>query len=317
MTVPSATPTPTATATATATATLAATATAVPSHTPTSTHTPSPTAEPTLTPSSTPGPVPELTLHTIWPRWENVTEYSFYSPSRRRDIFFTIFTPPGYDESDQPYPVLYFLHGSQGNHFLFWYGISAELPADANDTGAWLAQLITSGQLPPFILVSPDDADGYWGNVNKTMVTEELIQVIDHNWRTIPEQNGRSLAGFSMGAGGAMAYPAQRPDLYCNTMIMAESGDDDALFKWSQNVPAVLYYQLEIAFAVGELDTRAVEATTHASETLTELGIPHTVEIVPSIPHDFGKLYSQINRQALQYHASCWSQIKQLEPPDW
>lgn len=308
---------PTATPTTTPTATATATATAVPSNTPTAAHTPTPTPEPMSTPTTTPPPVPELTLLTVWPRWENVTEYSFYSPSRRRDLLFTIFTPPGYEQSNQHYPVLYFLHGSQGNHFLFWYGISQELPEANNDTGVWLAELMQSGQLPPFILVSPDDADGYWGNANKVMVTEELIRVIDNNWRTIPERNGRSLTGFSMGAGGAMAYPAERPDLYCNTMIMAESGDHDALVKWSHDTPAVLYYDLEIAFAVGELDTVAMEETAHDSDYLTELNIPHTVQIVPDIPHNFGMLYSQIGLEALQYHANCWEQTSPLGSLEW
>ncbi|MCA9918954.1 MAG: hypothetical protein KC445_13425, partial [Anaerolineales bacterium] len=290
-TVAPATAAPTARPTETATA--IATATAVPTQTPlpTNTPTPEPTSPPTALPqlTNTPGPVPELTSHTVWPRWENVAEYSFYSPSRRKEVFFTIYTPPGYDESEEHYPVLYFLHGSQSSQILFWNAVSREVPAANDDAGVWLSDLINSGTMPPFILVAPDDADGYWGNINKVMVTEELIQVVDSNWRTIPEQNGRSLTGFSMGAGGAMAYPAERPDLYCNTMILAESGDYDALAKWSHNVPAVLYYDLEIAFAVGELDTRGVEETTYASETLTELGIPHTVEIVPDIPHDFGK----------------------------
>jgi enterochelin esterase-like enzyme len=251
--------------------------------------------------------VPPVTQQSTVERWQGVAEYSFFSQSRQRDIFFTIYTPPGYGQTDQRYPVLYFLHGRQGSHILFWNAISREVEAANGDAGAWLSQLINSGQLPPFIVVAPNDSDGGWGDRNAVMVTQELVQAIDGNWRTIVGQNGRSLAGFSMGAGGAMAYSAQYPNLYCNTMPLAESGDEAALAKWEPNRTAVLESGLEVALVVGELDTRAVNASTAVAETLTQLNIPHQLQIIPDVPHNFGQLYNQIGLQALQFHASCWS----------
>jgi enterochelin esterase-like enzyme len=254
-----------------------------------------------------PGEVPTITRQSTVERWQGVAEYSFFSQSRQREIFFTLYTPPGYEQSAQRYPVLYFLHGSQGSHILFWNAVSREVVAANEDAGAWISQLIESGQLPPFIIVAPKATDSGWDSENEVMVTQELIQAIDGNWRTIANRNGRSLAGFSLGAAGAMRYPAMHPDLYCNSMVLAESAVDEAATLWAENQTAVLANGLEVALVVGELDMRAVTATTAVDQILTELAIPHQLQIIPDVPHNFGQLYNVIGIWALQFHAACWN----------
>ncbi len=289
------------------------TATITPTATPSIT--PAPTDTPELTPTTLPAStieaqtaVPAVTRQSTVQRWQGVAEYSFFSQSRQQEILFTIYTPPGYDQTDQRYPVLYFLHGSQGSHILFWNAISREVAAANGDAGAWISQLIESGQLPPFIVVAPKRPDSAWNEANEVLVTQELIQAIDGNWRTIPNRNGRSLSGFSLGAAGAMRYAALHPDLYCNTMPLAEVGLDDAASLWEQNTTAVLESGLEVALVAGELDTRGVNASTAVDQLLTELGIPHQLQIIPDVPHNFGQLYNQIGLWALQFHASCWQE---------
>lgn len=297
-------------------ATLTPTATTTPTPLPTATHTatpvPSPTPVPTATPTPTPTPiegdtaVPNVTQQSTVQRWQGVAEYSFFSQSRQQEIFFTLYTPPGYDQSTERYPVLYFLHGSQGSHILFWNAISREVAAANGDAGAWLSQLISRGELPPFIVAAPRRPDEAWDDANAELVTQELIAAVDGHWRTIANRNGRSLAGFSLGAAGTLRYAAQRPDLYCNAMPLAESGVDDAATWFEQNGTAVLQSGLEVALVVGELDTRGVNASTAVADRLTQLGIPHQLQIIPDAPHNFGQLYNQIGLQALQFHASCW-----------
>ena len=306
--IPSQTPDPTATPTATATPlptnTLEPTATPLPTNHPSPTATPLPTSTVELATAVLP-----VTRQSTVERWQNVSEYSFFSPSREQEILFTIYTPPGYDQSDQRYPVLYFLHGSQGSHILFWNAVSREVAAANEDAGRWISQLIESGQLPPFIIVAPKATDSDWGSTNEMMVTQELIQAIDGNWRTIAAKNGRSLAGFSMGAAGAMRYPARHPELYCNTMLLAESGTHESPVVWEQNQEAIMASGLEIALVVGELDMRAMNATAAVQQSLTELNIPYELQIVPDVPHNFGQLYNEIGIWALQFHAACWEEI--------
>lgn len=202
--------------------------------------------------------------------------------------------------------MLYFLHGSQGSHILFWNAISREVTAANEDAGGWISELIETGQIPPLLIVAPKDTDGGWGEMNETMVTQELIQAIDGNWRTIASRNGRSLAGFSMGSAGAARYPALHPDLYCNTMLLAESHADEAAIMWGKNQDAILANGLQVGLVVGELDTRAMTATETVEQILADLGIPYEIQIVPDVPHNFGQLYNQIGLWALQFHANCW-----------
>lgn len=309
----SATLQPTEEPTAEQTAVPRLTATAPPD--PTSTTQPTATLRPTQTavPETAALPTPLLDAPTVTrrakvERWQNVAEYSFFSQSRQEDVLFTIYTPPGYDQTDQRYPVLYFLHGSQGSQILFWNAISREVDDANGDAGAWITRLIESGELPPFIIVAARDDLGGWTTLSETMATQELIAAIDGNWRTIAARNGRSLAGFSMGAMGATIYPARHPDLYCNTMLLAESGVLDTTTFWVDNQEAVLASGLEVALVVGERDTRAVNATTIMEQTLTNLNIPHELHVVPNVSHNFGQLYNQIGLWALQFHASCWQQ---------
>ena len=274
---------------------------------PTATLLPTRTAVPETAASPTPIlDAPTVTALNKAERWQNVAEYSFYSESRHEDVLFTVYTPPGYDQTDQRYPVLYFMHGSQGSQILFWNAISREVAAANGDAGAWITQLIESGELPPFIIVAAKDDRGGWTTLSETMATQELIAAVDSNWRTMATRNGRSLAGFSMGAMGATIYPARHPDLYCNTMLLAESGVLDTTNFWVDNQEAVLASGLEVALVVGERDTRGVNATTVMEQTLTDLAIPHQMQVVPNVAHNFGQLYNQMGLWALQFHASCW-----------
>ena len=67
----------------------------------------------------------------------------FYSDALQVDCGYTIQLPEGYDNSDEHYPVLYFLHGFGTNHYLFYGGIH-----DVMDS------LISSDQVDPFIIVT-------------------------------------------------------------------------------------------------------------------------------------------------------------------
>lgn len=63
--------------------------------------------------------------------------YSGALQSRRT---FFVYTPPGYEESDGSYPVLYLLHGMWGCETDWVYQGSAESTIDA---------MIAAGELPP------------------------------------------------------------------------------------------------------------------------------------------------------------------------
>lgn len=124
-------------------------------------------------------------------------------------VSYHIYLPPSYDAGSDSYPVLYWLHGS-GNGVL---GIP------------WLATYfhshITAGRIPPMIIVFPNGLpEGMWCDSKdgktpvESILMQELIPLVDENFRTIADRRGRLLEGFSMGGYGAGRLGFKYPDVF-------------------------------------------------------------------------------------------------------
>jgi enterochelin esterase-like enzyme len=245
-------------------------------------------------------------LPTIPSEWTNVQFSSFFSTSRNQTVDFAIYTPPGYESGDQHYPVLYFLHGVSSGYLMYWAQISEAIPESNGDAGAWVNQLITTGIIPPMIIVTPDDAEGSWGEMNEIMVTQELVAYVDSHWRTIPDRSGRAIEGFSMGAMGASRYAARNSDLYCSTIIMALPDAEAQISHWQDNLENILIDQLTTRLIVGEEDGCCYDSTVQFHNDLLTIGIPHEFETYTNIIHYFGDLYNSSGIEGLQFHANCF-----------
>ncbi|HDR89445.1 MAG TPA: esterase [Bacteroidetes bacterium] len=109
---------------------------------------------------------------------------------------FYIYTPPGYDDSDQEYPVLYLLHGG-GEDQRGW--------ATQGKTDLILDNLISEEKAEPMIIVMMDGniPAPTFGEAMLTIfekeLTEALIPFVESNYRIKPGAESRALAGLSMG----------------------------------------------------------------------------------------------------------------------
>lgn len=134
------------------------------------------------------------------------------------DKEFSVYLPCGYDDSDIRYPVLYLFHPAGGTHEA-WMSIG-QLPQISDDS-------IRSGMACPMIIVSPDaggTGDNHLGrhlgffSVSgwdyERYFNEELIDLIDSIYRTIPDKHHRAITGVSMGGEAAIAYAQKHPDRY-------------------------------------------------------------------------------------------------------
>ncbi len=160
---------------------------------PTATITPSPTMVPTATP---------LTCLTGSGRVESRALDST-NPAQE----FLIYLPPCYQQkSDERYPVLYLLHGQTYTDDQ-WVRLGA--PSAADD-------LIHSGEVPPFIMVFPDDR--YWnlppGGGFGDRLINLLIPFVDENYRTLADRDHRALGGLSRGGGWAIHLALGHYDLF-------------------------------------------------------------------------------------------------------
>lgn len=132
------------------------------------------------------------------------------NPTRR----VTIYLPPGYEESNQRYPVIYFLHG-------FTWSDSLMIVEDHFDK--LLDKAIATHKIKPVIVVMPDEYTLYRGSfyTNSSLTGKwadftgiDLINFIDKNYRTIPKWESRGISGHSMGGQGAIKMGMLYPEVF-------------------------------------------------------------------------------------------------------
>jgi enterochelin esterase-like enzyme len=145
--------------------------------------------------------VPHGTVSQVW----------YDSPSlklrRRADIY----TPPGYEHSDQRFPVLYLLHGGFG------------------DEDAWVSNgrvpqildnFIAEGRIAPMIVVMPngnatqsaspdyieemEPQGSFFSMEFPDSLVSDLVPFIDATYRTRSDRSDRAIAGLSMGGAHAL-----------------------------------------------------------------------------------------------------------------
>lgn len=115
-----------------------------------------------------------------------------------RDMY--IYTPPGYDQSSEKYPVLYLLHGG-GEDQRGW--------ATQGKTDLILDNLIAEKKAKPMLIVMMDGNVASFGgiagfneNVLKAFENElkmGVIPVVESNYRVETDAKNRALAGLSLG----------------------------------------------------------------------------------------------------------------------
>ncbi|MBK9239898.1 MAG: hypothetical protein IPL75_06460 [Acidobacteria bacterium] len=155
-----------------------------------------------------PRPVKHGTVHQHW--------YDSKTLNMFRSVW--VYTPPGYEESKESFPVLYLLHGSGG------------------DEGSWvndglaniiLDNQIADGRAKPMIVVMPFGhtnpspragvAPSYTGRDTQAFTQEllsEVIPAVERNYRVSRKADHRAIAGFSMGGNHARLIGLQRLDLF-------------------------------------------------------------------------------------------------------
>jgi len=121
-----------------------------------------------------------------------------------------VYLPPGYDESKERLPVLYFLHGMWGSARKW----------EERGTPATLDALIAKKEVPPMLVVCPDGKNSMYvnaldgaGDWNDFLATE-LVDAIDGRYRTRTDRGSRGINGDSMGGYGALNVAFKHADVF-------------------------------------------------------------------------------------------------------
>lgn len=214
------------------------------------------------------------------------TEFStVYSAALGREMPLDVFLPPGYDASEERYPVLYMLHGMGGtNKEWEYYGLFDEA-----------ARLIGTGEIIPYIIVLPQGDYGYWvdqangGPRWGEYVAREIVAVVDRRYRTLPQASARAVGGLSMGADGALQLALNYPDVFsvvgAHSPVLKPYGDAPEFFGdvvyFEAHYPVTLVglqpeiaKNLTVTIDVGDVDIWLSNAEAF-HEQLLSLGIRH------------------------------------------
>jgi len=101
---------------------------------------------------------------------------------------------------------------------------------DPADREARMERAMEAGTAREMILVMPNAFTAYEGSMYsssaatgdwETFVAEGLTDYVDQNYRTLPEWEGRGLAGHSMGGYGTLRIGMKRPDVFSNLYAMS------------------------------------------------------------------------------------------------
>jgi enterochelin esterase-like enzyme len=239
--------------------------------------------------------------------------HTFDSAAAKAKVSFHLYTPPAYDtEPERRFPVLYWLHGTNGG-----------LPGIA-PLSDFFDRAIREEKIPPMLVVFPNGlAASMWCDAKdgslpmETIVVKELVPHMDATFRTLAKREARLIEGFSMGGYGAARFGFKDSDVFGAVSILAGGpldlelqgprakarpegreqilktvfGGDIEYFKaqspWvlaEQNAAAVRG-NTRVRMATGERDF-TLDLNRKFSARLKDLSIPHTLTTVPGVGHD-------------------------------
>lgn len=150
----------------------------------------------------------------------------YNSPTLGKDRRITVYTPAGYEQSKEKYPVLYLLHGAGGDE---------EAWMTLGRTSQILDNLIAQGKAHPMLVVmtngnawqqaAPGEAADGMGQPAMRMGGDrpkasfeqsfgDVIKFVESNYRVIKKKEARAVAGLSMGGGHSFNISRTYPNTF-------------------------------------------------------------------------------------------------------
>jgi enterochelin esterase family protein len=218
-----------------------------------------------------------------------VSRIEYWSSSLGQKRVATVYTPPGYMNGSQRYPVLYLVHGA-GDSYDSWTSVGhANLILD---------NLIAAGKAKPMIIVMPfgHTPDRPGGNILANTdfgddLFRDLVPYVDGNFRTLADQPNRAMAGLSMGGSHTIRFGLTHPELFDYIGIFSmglgmqgpadvtayETANDAALKRAAEELNLVYYAMGTDDFLHGTVEpTRAMFAKYGIHDVYNESGGGHT-----------------------------------------
>ncbi|VAW35082.1 putative esterase [hydrothermal vent metagenome] len=266
-------------------------------------------------------------------------------------VGFNVYTPPSYSSGSQSYPVVYLLHGLNGQEYNYFSYFSNS--TFFNSGSGSLPSLIDNGLADEAIIVFVNGgAQSFYNDwsdsttygpsssfpiQSESVIMEDVIPFVDANFRTVPNRNGRAVEGFSMGGRGAIKLAFNNPDQFCSAISYAGAAYEEIPGSavgnpyigphepsntistiTANNAATIQANGLQIRLVDGVNDGAAGQGggSPTLSSQLTDLGIPH--EFVASQSdvngHNWAQYHQATGNEGLDFHFSCFAAAKSSIP---
>lgn len=223
----------------------------------------------------------------------SVTRRWYDSPGNEKVRRITIYTPAGYETSQEKYPVLYLLHGMGGDEEA-WIALGR--------TSQILDNLIAQGKAKPMMVVmtngnvfqeaAPGESSlGLYkptfqlpntmdGKFEETF--GDVIRFVESNYRVIADKKGRAIAGLSMGGYHSLHISRYYPNTfdYVGLFSAAIMPDQKATSKVYANFDETLKKQMANGYqlywiGIGKIDF-LFKANQEYRAKLDQMGMKYT-----------------------------------------
>ncbi|MEM9158747.1 MAG: alpha/beta hydrolase-fold protein [Verrucomicrobiota bacterium] len=256
-----------------------------------------------------------------------LSHQTFKSEAVGEEVGYCVFLTEGYEAAqnrERRYPVIYMLHGGRpGDESKF----ANRLP--------FIYDAITSGRLEPTIVVLNNGGPISHYNVpgradcrGKDLLVDELIPLVDRNYRTIASREGRALQGYSQGGRATARIGFGHPELFSQLVIgsagaapekriqqsggtereglVFAKGDDMWTYTKTYAKRYKKKYPLDIFVHVGDEADYNYEGNLEYDAFLTELGLEHEFTVVPGQKHG-NKAYDRLQQEIIEFQRASFA----------
>lgn len=199
------------------------------------------------------------------------------------EVGYNYHLPPGYDNSEDRYPVIYQLGGNTDTESkgLVDRGVPnrmQEKMLDGTIRPTITVYLNSPGTLPSYQDLEPTFYD-------------ELIPHIDAKFRTVDTPECRHVEGYSRGGSGAPLVAFRRPDLFRAAVSVAGSGTEGVQEVMRANKEEALGLDVRLRVVILEAD-RVAQGNLEFQQFLNDESIPFDLVSLPGGAHDTNLYYN-------------------------
>lgn len=261
---------------------------------------------------------------------------TFFSPAVQQHVSYQAYFPPGYDtDLERRYPVVYWLHGLNGDQ---WRGVPFTAQLDlAIKAGLAPAMIVilANGMRDRFYCDSPDGTFPV-----ETVIVRDLVSAVDQAHRTLPRREGRAIEGASMGGFGALYLGFKYPETFgVISSVMAGIHDEDSMAEmypgafqavyggskdyFRRNSPWTLVERsadtlrhrthLRLWIGGADLDWRQ-ERNGRFHQVLERLNLAHEYRVIPGVAHAFMPLYEKMGEANWAFYRRAFAASKSGTP---